>query len=105
VRTGAECWILHPRSGRRPIAEGIAGSVPLPKNGGDESGPSELKQLYDEGRQLVKVTAMFKKHIELFFPEESAGSKYLDDYVVPPAPHDTNVVWCRRYLSDKSLRL
>lgn len=50
---------------------------------------------------MVKVTKLYKKNGELLFPEGNGGWKYLDHYVVPPAPSNTTVMWATRYLAEK----
>lgn len=87
------------------MAEGIAGVPAYEEHGGDQSERSELLALREEGKQMVKVTKMFKKNIELFYPEDHAGSKFLDDFLVPPAPANTTVTWSRRYLREKVVQV
>ena len=99
VRVGAPCWVLHPGNGIRPVAEGIAGDAPPVPIEDRGIGRSLLRALCEEGQQMVTVTKLHKKNTELMFPEENAGSKYLDDYVTPPASSNTSVAWATRYLA------
>lgn len=101
VRVGAPCWVLHPGNGIRPVAEGIAGTAPPVCNREGGIGRSLLRELCEEGQQMVTVTKLHKKNTELMFPEENNGSRYLDDYVTPPAPSNTSVTWATRYLAEK----
>lgn len=50
---------------------------------------------------MVTVTKLHKKNTELLFPGADDGSKYLDDYVTPPAPINTSITWATRYLAEK----
>lgn len=84
VRVGAECWVLHPAYGTRPVAEGIAGSTPHPKNTDISICRSLLATLCEDGQQTVKVTKLHRKYTELMFPDEDASAFYLDDYLSPP---------------------
>lgn len=78
VRVGAPCWVLHPSNGIRPVAEGIAGMAPCTPI--EESiGRSLMRELCEEGQQMVTVTKLHKKNTELMYPGENDGSKYLDD--------------------------
>lgn len=49
----------------------------------------------------MRVTKVYRKNTELLFPDDNTRSKYLDDYVCPPAPMETIVKWSTRYLSEK----
>jgi hypothetical protein len=100
VRVGAKCWVLHPRSGVKPVAEGIAGNSPALKIAESGLTCSALMELREDGKQMVKITKMLIKNTHLMYPEEDALGKYLDDYVTPPAPHDTYVMWHLHYLSE-----
>lgn len=82
----------------RPVAEGITGSAPLPRETEGGICRSLLMELCEGGQQMVKVTHVHKKFTELMYPEPSAGPGFLDDYVSPPAPSDTFVAWASRYL-------
>jgi hypothetical protein len=96
---GVRCWVLHPRNGIRPVAEGYAG--PSPAEITRERGlicRSLLMELCDDGKQTVKVTKLWKKNCPVMFPEENPESKHLDDYVIPPAAPDTYVTWLSMYL-------
>lgn len=83
------------------MAEGIAG-LPYQSNIADVGiARSLLEELSEDGRQTLKVTKVHKKNTELLFPEEDDCTKYLDDYVTPPAPSNTTVMWLSRFLSEK----
>jgi len=101
LRVGVRCWVLHPQNGIRPVAEGIAGSAPVP--GRTEGGAcrSLLTELSEDGKQTVKVTKIHKTRTDLMFPVEGGPSRYLDDYIVPPAPPDTYVTWLSMWLEVK----
>ena len=101
LRVGAACWVLHPSNGIRPVAEGIAGPAPPMSSEEGGIGRSLLRELCEDGQQMVTVTKLHKKNIELLFPEENNGSKYLDDYVTPHASSTTTVTWATRYLAEK----
>lgn len=102
ARVGAQCWVLHPSGGIRPVAEGVAGDAPPPTRAEGGIGRTLMMALCEEGQQTVKVTKVHKKNTELMFPDASAGSKFLDDYVDPPdAPGNTFVTWLSRYLVEK----
>ena len=101
VRVGARCWVLHPGSGIKPVAEGIAGGAPSRHKAGDGSGLTFLEELCEDGQQMVTVTKIYKKNTELMYIEDDTISKYLDDYVTPPAHPDTIVRWKSRYLAEK----
>ena len=64
-------------------------------------GRSLLRELCEEGQQMVTVTKLHKKNTELMFPRENEGSKYLDDYVTTPAFRNTSITWATRYLAEK----
>lgn len=98
---GAECWVLHPGNGTKPVAEGIAGHPHRQHNPEDGICRSLLEELCEDGQQRVKVTKMYKKNSELMFPEHNERSKFLDDYVTPPADSNTTVMWSTRFLSEK----
>lgn len=93
--------MLHPGNGIRPVAEGIAGGPPPPKDPDQSICQSLLMELCEEGQQMVKVTQVHKKCILLMYPDGNASSEYLDDVVSPPAPSDTFVAWSTIYLVDK----
>lgn len=93
--------MLHPSNGIRPVAEGIAGKAPPVCNTEASIARSLIRELCEEGQQMVTVTKLHKKNTELMFPEEHNGSKYLDDYVTPPASSDTSVKWATWYLAEK----
>lgn len=100
VRVGAPCWVLHPSNGIRPVAEGIAGMAPCTPI--EESiGRSLMRELCEEGQQMVTVTKLHKKNTELMYPGENDGSKYLDDYVTTPACSNISITWATRYLAEK----
>lgn len=98
VREGAQCWVLHPHNGTKPVAEGIAGGAPSRHSIGDGSGSSFLEDLCNEGQQMVKVTKVYKKNTELMYVENRQCAKFLDEYVTPTAPM---VNWAARYLAEK----
>lgn len=101
VRVGAHCWVLHPRHGERPVAEGIAGNKPAPRHPEISIARSLLMELCEDGQQMVKITKLHRKNSEMMFPEDHAISAYLDDYVTPPAHSNTYVTWSTRYLVEK----
>ena len=101
VRVGAQCWVLHPSSGTKPVAAGIAGSAPPPRSPEESICTSLLRRLCEDGQQHVKVTKMHKKNTELMFPEGDGCSQFLDDYVTPHAPGSPFVTWNTRYLVEK----
>lgn len=85
----------------RPVAEGIAGSIPSTENMESTMDRSYLSALCDDGQQAVKVTKVYKKNVELMFPTENAHLRYLEEAVAPPTPNDTTVKWSIRYLVEK----
>ena len=101
VREGAECWLLNPGNGIRPIAEGIAGTAPPPYNPESSLERSYLMTLCEDGLQKVKVTKIYKKNVLLMFTEDNPTLQYLDQVVTPPAPHNTTVKWSVRFLVEK----
>ena len=103
VKVGAECWVLHPGAGVKPVGEGIAGNRPPQLHTGDGGiGRSLLMELCESDQQMVKVTKLWKKNTELMFPEENDFSTYLDDYVNPSAEESPFVTWSTRYLVEKA---
>ena len=98
VRAGAHCWVLHPRYGGKPVAEGVAGSTPAQRSAEGGLARSLLMELCEDGQQMVQVTKVHKKNTELMYPEETAMSAYLDEFLTPPAPSNTFVTWSTRYL-------
>lgn len=98
---GAPCWVLHPGHGCRPVAEGIAGNKPPSRSREEGICQSLLMELCEDGQQMVKLTKVHKKNIELMFPDENASSKFLESYVVPPASSNTSITWSTRYLVEK----
>lgn len=98
VKVGVECWVLHPNAGIKPVGEGIAGDKPVHPHRGEGIGRSLLRDLCESDQQMVKVTKLHKKKTELMYPEDNALSKYLDDYMDPPA----FVTWSTRYLVPKA---
>lgn len=98
LKVGTLCWVLHPRNGNRPVAEGIAGGLPTPKNSAANTCMSLLMELCDPGKQMVKVTCIHKKGTIVMYPEDNAGAPYVDDYMTPPAPSETYLTWCTQYL-------
>lgn len=98
LRAGSECWVLCPRNGIKPVAEGIACSPSQTLKSDSASDQSFLMSLCEGGLQNVKVTRVYKKKVELMFVGENPGHRYLDDVVTPPAPNDTTVRWSVRYL-------
>lgn len=98
---GAQCWVLHPSCGTRPVAEGIAGSEPTTHVPDSRADRSFLMTLCEGGLQSVKVTKVYKKHVLLMFTEDNPTLQYLDQAVTPPAPNDTTVKWSVRYLVEK----
>ena len=61
VRFGAQCWVLHPSSGTKPVAKGIAGTALPPKSPEENICRSLLRELCEDGQQHVKVTKIHKK--------------------------------------------
>jgi hypothetical protein len=102
VRVGVVCWVLHPGCGTKPVAEGIAGGAAGTNNTAEGTVRSFLEELCDDGQQRVTLTKMYRKNTDLLIPDNNARSKYLDDYVYPPAPSGTCVTWYSRYLIPKS---
>ena len=94
--------MLHPAHGNKPVAEGIAGSKPPPKDTEGGICRSLLLELCKDGQQTVKVTKLHRKGIYLMFPEDNAHSAFLDDYVSPPAHSNTYATWSTRYLAYKT---
>lgn len=80
------------------MAEGIAGTTPAQRSAEVSLARSLLMELCEDGQQMVKVTKVHKKNTELMYPEETAMSAYLDEFLTPPAPSDTYVTWSTRYL-------
>lgn len=102
LRVGAQCWVLHPSNGTKPVAEGIAGPALYPPMSPEESIISSLlRRLCEDAQQQVKVTKMHKKNTELMFPDVDKFSKFLDDYVNPEAPRSPFVTWNTQYLVEK----
>lgn len=83
------------------MAEGIAGGPPSRHNISEGIFRSILQELCEDGQQMVQLTKLYRKNTELLFPEDNASSKYLEDYVCPPAPSTVYVRWSTRYLSEK----
>ena len=102
VRCGAQCWVLYPGSGRRPMAKGIAGSAPAATDNGGGIARTLLMELCEDGKQLVRVTKVHKKNIQLMYPELNAELQHLEDFTTPPAPNNTWVTWSTRYLVEKA---
>ena len=61
MRCGAQCWVLYPCNGRRPVAEGIVGSAPTPQDNEGGIARTLLVELCKDGKQMVKVTKVHKK--------------------------------------------
>lgn len=101
LRNGAECWLLSPEDGPRPVAEGIAGSAPAQQNSESCMDRSYLMSLCENGLQKVKVTAVFKKNVQLMFTDDNPTLQFLDQVVTPPAPSNTTIKWSVRYLVEK----
>ena len=83
--------MLHPGHGPKPVAEGIAGCAPSRHSTEEGNVRSFLEELCEDGQQMVRVTKVYRKNTELLFPDDNTRSKYLDDYVCPPAPMETIV--------------
>ena len=101
VRAGAECWLLTPGTGTRPIAEGIAGTAPAPYNYSSSMDQTYLSKLCEDGLQNVTVTRIYKKNVLLMFTDPNPTLQYLDQVVTPPAPPDLTVKWNVQYLVEK----
>lgn len=83
------------------MAEGYAGDTPTNKSAAEGISISMLQTLCEEGKQMVKITKIHRENTELMFPDRDARSKFLDDYVSPPAPPNTYVTWSTTYLVEK----
>lgn len=103
IAEGAECWILHPGCGPRPVVEGIVGSAPVGLTSGNNGDRSYLMSLCEGGVQYVKVTSMYKKNVLLMYTDDNPTLQYLDQVVTPPAPSYTTIKWSVRYLEKKSV--
>lgn len=79
------------------MAEGVAGDTPPITSGEDSTFATLLHDLCEDGKQMVKVTKILRKNTELLYPGDNEVSKFLDDYVDPPA----YVTWLTRYLVEK----
>lgn len=101
VKVGSDCWVLHPSNGTKPVGEGIAGDKPPQLITGDNIGRSLLLELIESDMQMVMVTKVYKKNTEMMYPEKNTFAKYLDDYVMSPAPSAKFVTWSTRYLVEK----
>jgi hypothetical protein len=102
LRVGAHCWVLHPKYGRKPVAEGIAGGAPVIPNSQGGLCRNLLLELCEGDKQVVTVTKMLRKNTELMFPDVIPCTLFLDNFLTPPAPSGTHVTWLSRYLRDKA---
>lgn len=99
MRVGAPVWVLHPAHGNKPVAEGIAGSRPPPRNIEGSIARTLLMELCeDDGKQTVKVTKVLRKSTFVMHPEDNPLSQFIDGYATPPADSNTHAVWSTRYL-------
>ena len=105
MEEGTECYILYPGNGIRPVAEGIAGRVPSQLDPESPIDNSYMKLLYEDGLQNVTVTRVFKRNVELMYPDRTSPIRFLDDVLIPPAPPDTTAKWCVRYLVPKEEKM
>ena len=105
LRIGAECWVLFPGSGVRPVAEGIAGSTPSTQSSDCGKDRSFLMTLCEAGQQSVTITGVYKKNVELMFLHANSAIRYLEQVVTAPAVGDKTIVWSVRYLVDKATEI
>lgn len=101
LRVGAECWILYPGCGKRPVADGIVGNAPPSHNTEGGNDRSFLMSLCEAGQQNVTVTNVFKKSVELMFMHGNSRIRNLDEVVIAPDATDRTVRWSVRYLVHK----
>lgn len=99
---GTECWVLYPGHGRKPVAEGIAGSAPPAVDTMSGNERSYLMTLCEAGQQYVSVTKVHKKSVELMFMHANPYIRNLDEVIVAPVLCDRTVRWSARYLVDKA---
>ena len=85
------------------MAEGIAGSAPPLQDIGGGIGCTILMELCEDGKQMVKVTKVHKKNVEVMYPDPNAGPEYLEHFATPHAPNNTWVTWSTRYLVEKEI--
>ena len=102
IQLGADCWILYPGCGVRPVAEGIAGSTPPRHDTESGSDPSFLMSLCEAGQQYVTVTEVHKKNVELMFVHGNSAIRNLDDVATASAACDKIIRWSATYLVDKA---
>ena len=102
MRCGAQCWVLYPGFRRRPVAEGIAGSAPAAVDNGLNIAQTLLMELCEDGKQLVRVTKVHKKNVQLMYPDLNAKLQHLEDFTTPLAPNNTWVMWSTCYLVEKA---
>jgi hypothetical protein len=105
IRSGAECWVLYPRAGVRPVAEGIAGSLPGTLEAQGSNDRSFLLSLSEAGDQTVTVTGCYKKNIMLMCEHANTAIRYLEDVVTATAACDKTVKWNVRYVVEKAAEL
>ena len=101
IRIGAECWVLHPGFGVRPVAEGITGSTSSTHTTDGGNDRSFLMSLCEAGQQSVIITGVYKKNVELMFMHANSAICYLEEVVTAPAVCDNTIEWSVRYLVDK----
>lgn len=105
IRNGAKCWVLHPKCGVRPVAEGIAGSTPPQQDTANGNERSFLMALCEGGDQYVMVTGAYKKSVKVMFPHANTAIRHLEDAVLAPAVSDKTIKWSARYLVDKAAEI
>ena len=101
MEEGAECWILYPGNGIRPVAEGIAGRAPTQHDPGRHIDNTYMKTLWEDGLQNVTVTRVYKKKVDLMYVDRTSARRFLDDMLIPPAPPGTMAKWSVRFLVPK----
>ena len=83
------------------MAEGIAGSTPPPHDAAVGTERSFLMSLCEAGQQLVMITGVYKKNVELMFMHGNSAIRYLEEVVTAPDASDKMIKWSVRYLVEK----
>lgn len=95
---GTPCWVLHPNTGFKAIAEGVALHHPESILANGRESNNLLLQLESESTQYVQITYVHKKGTPLLHIVQDSGIYNIGDVLSPPAPTGTYIKWSTRYL-------
>ena len=89
---GTPCWILHPNTGFKAIAEGVALHHP------ETILANLMLQLESESTQYVQITCVHRKGTPVLHISQGSRINNVEDGFSPPAPAGTFIKWSTRYL-------